>query len=78
MTLYMVFEHMKQDLATYIEQCPKPGMSSDVIKVIIKNVYITNVIIKYLYKYILVIGSISILVLVEIKSHNILLHSSIL
>lgn len=33
MTLYLVFEHIEQDLATYMAQCPKPGMSSEIIKV---------------------------------------------
>lgn len=33
MTLYLVFEHIEQDLATYMARCPKPGMSSEIIKV---------------------------------------------
>ncbi|KAF4533166.1 hypothetical protein B566_EDAN001708 [Ephemera danica] len=32
MTLYLVFEHVDQDLATYIERCPPPGLSSNKIK----------------------------------------------
>jgi len=34
MTLYLVFEHIEQDLATYMARCPKPGMSSEIIKVL--------------------------------------------
>lgn len=41
MTLYLVFEHIEQDLATYLAQCPKPGMSSEIIKVPIKTFYLT-------------------------------------
>lgn len=33
MTLYLVFEHIEQDLATYMARCPKPGMSSEIVKV---------------------------------------------
>lgn len=32
-TLYLVFEHVEQDLATYLELCPSPGLSPDRIKV---------------------------------------------
>ncbi|KAF4531697.1 hypothetical protein B566_EDAN012516 [Ephemera danica] len=32
LTLYLVFEHVEQDLATYIERCPPPGLSSNKIK----------------------------------------------
>ena len=32
--LYMVFEHVDQDLACYLERCPAPGLSADRIKVI--------------------------------------------
>ena len=31
--LYMVFEHVDQDLATYLERCPAPGLSAERIKV---------------------------------------------
>ncbi|GIY22653.1 hypothetical protein CEXT_368271 [Caerostris extrusa] len=33
MLLYLVFEHVDQDLATYLEKCPAPGLSSERIKV---------------------------------------------
>lgn len=32
-TLFLVFEHIDQDLATYLEQCPPPGLGPDRIKV---------------------------------------------
>lgn len=32
MVLYLVFEHVDQDLATYIERCPSPGLGPDRIK----------------------------------------------
>lgn len=32
MSLYLVFEHVHQDLATYLENCPSPGLSQDRIK----------------------------------------------
>lgn len=40
MTLYLVFEHIEQDLATYMARCPKPGMSSEIIKVLSMFIYI--------------------------------------
>ena len=27
MSLYLVFEHVHQDLATYLENCPSPGLA---------------------------------------------------
>ena len=33
MSLYLVFEHVHQDLATYLEKCPAPGLGPDRIKV---------------------------------------------
>ncbi|RWS04883.1 Cyclin-dependent kinase 6-like protein [Dinothrombium tinctorium] len=30
--LYLVFEHIEQDLATYLENCPSPGLGPDKIK----------------------------------------------
>lgn len=33
LVLYMVFEHVDQDLATYLERCPSPGLSAERIKV---------------------------------------------
>ena len=33
MSLYLVFEHVHQDLATYLENCPSPGLGQDRIKV---------------------------------------------
>ena len=33
MSLYLVFEHVHQDLATYLEKCPPPGLPPDTIKV---------------------------------------------
>ena len=33
MSLYLVFEHVHQDLATYLEKCPAPGLGQDRIKV---------------------------------------------
>eukprot|EP00096_Caligus_rogercresseyi_P003883 TRINITY_DN1770_c1_g1_i2.p1 TRINITY_DN1770_c1_g1~~TRINITY_DN1770_c1_g1_i2.p1 ORF type:complete len:402 (+),score=99.83 TRINITY_DN1770_c1_g1_i2:277-1482(+) len=32
MSLYLVFEHVHQDLASYLENCPSPGLSPDRIK----------------------------------------------
>lgn len=32
LTLYLVFEHLDQDLATYLEKCPSPGLGPDKIK----------------------------------------------
>lgn len=43
MTLYLVFEHIEQDLATYMARCPKPGMSSEIIKVLLIYI-ITNLV----------------------------------
>lgn len=37
-TLYLVFEHVEQDLATYLELCPSPGLSPDRIKVTYSSV----------------------------------------
>lgn len=31
--LYLVFEHMEQDLATYLERCPSPGLGPERIRV---------------------------------------------
>lgn len=33
LVLYMVFEHIDQDLANYLERCPPPGLGADRIKV---------------------------------------------
>lgn len=33
LVLYLVFEHVDQDLATYIERCPPPGLGAARIKV---------------------------------------------
>lgn len=35
MSLYLVFEHVHQDLASYLEKCPPPGLAQDRIKDII-------------------------------------------
>lgn len=35
MLVYLVFEHVDQDLSTYIERCPSPGLSPERIKDII-------------------------------------------
>lgn len=35
MSLYLVFEHVHQDLASYLEKCPPPGLAKDRIKDII-------------------------------------------
>ena len=32
MVLYLVFEHMEQDLAVYLERCPQPGLGQDRIR----------------------------------------------
>ncbi|GFW46448.1 hypothetical protein TNCV_4811361 [Trichonephila clavipes] len=32
MLVYLVFEHVDQDLATYLERCPSPGLSPEKIK----------------------------------------------
>lgn len=37
LVLYMVFEHVDQDLACYLERCPSPGLSADRIKVLKTN-----------------------------------------
>merc|ERR1711894_665035 len=34
MSLYLVFEHVHQDLASYLEKCPPPGLPQDRIKYI--------------------------------------------
>ena len=34
MSLYLVFEHVHQDLASYLEKCPPPGLGQDRIKVL--------------------------------------------
>lgn len=31
-SLYLVFEHIDQDLGTYLERCPSPGLGPDLIK----------------------------------------------
>ena len=31
-SLYLVFEHVDQDLGTYLERCPSPGLGPDMIK----------------------------------------------
>jgi hypothetical protein len=33
LVLYMVFEHVDQDLASYLERCPSPGLGAERIKV---------------------------------------------
>jgi hypothetical protein len=33
MSLHLIFEHMQQDLAAFIEKCPAPGLGSDLIRV---------------------------------------------
>ena len=33
MSLYLVFEHVHQDLASYLDKCPPPGLGQDRIKV---------------------------------------------
>ncbi len=33
MSLYLVFEHVHQDLSSYLEKCPPPGLPQDRIKV---------------------------------------------
>ena len=33
MSLHLIFEHIHQDLSTYIEKCPAPGLSNEKIKV---------------------------------------------
>jgi hypothetical protein len=33
MVLYLVFEHVDQDLNSFIERCPAPGLGPDRIKV---------------------------------------------
>ena len=35
MSLYLVFEHVHQDLSSYLEKCPPPGLPQDRIKYII-------------------------------------------
>ena len=37
MSLYLVFEHVHQDLASYLEKCPPPGLGQDRIKVCIQQ-----------------------------------------
>lgn len=37
MSLYLVFEHVHQDLASYLEKCPAPGLGQERIKVRIKE-----------------------------------------
>ena len=33
MSLYLVFEHVHQDLASYLEKCPSPGLQPERVKV---------------------------------------------
>ena len=33
MHLMLVFEHMEQDLSSYLEKCPSPGLGPERIKV---------------------------------------------
>ena len=40
--IYMVFEHMDQDLDQFIRQCPPPGMDDGVIKVSINVVFVST------------------------------------
>ena len=35
--LFLVFEHVEQDLDTYLQKCPAPGIGPDRIKVVIKH-----------------------------------------
>jgi serine/threonine protein kinase len=32
MVLYLVFEHMEQDLAVYLERCPQPGLGQERVR----------------------------------------------
>lgn len=45
MLVYLVFEHVDQDLATYLERCPSPGLGPDRIKVSFSNSYYTIIVI---------------------------------
>ena len=40
MSLYLVFEHVHQDLASYLEKCPSPGLQPERVKVSLR--YYTN------------------------------------
>lgn len=51
MTLYLVFEHIEQDLATYMARCPKPGMSSEIIKVLSMYIYIITNLVHFIIYY---------------------------
>ena len=33
MSLYLVFEHVHQDLASYLEKCPSPGLQPERVNV---------------------------------------------
>lgn len=37
-SLYLVFEHIDQDLGTYLERCPSPGLGPDLIKSIMYQI----------------------------------------
>lgn len=37
MSLFLVFEHVHQDLAQYLERCPPPGLGQDNIKVSVET-----------------------------------------
>lgn len=48
-TLFLVFEHIEQDLSSYLQRCPAPGLGLDKIKVRIKYVDCVVFIAKFLF-----------------------------
>lgn len=38
LTLWLVFEHVERDLASYISSCPRPGISSELVKQMSKEI----------------------------------------
>jgi hypothetical protein len=42
MSLYLVFEHVHQDLASYLDKCPPPGLGQDRIKVSHNYIYLMD------------------------------------
>ena len=43
LVLFLVFEHVDQDLASYLANCPSPGLGPDKIKVKLeKSLFINN------------------------------------
>ena len=51
MSLHLIFEHIHQDLASYIEKCPSPGLSAERIKVLKYFIIALHILTPTTYKY---------------------------